>query len=74
MYLMSARLHKHWHTSQERHVSFSLMETIGRDICIHTQILRASVYAARGCTNGHEKHGCFLSALLQKSLCIEGPG
>lgn len=34
MDLMSACLHKHWQTLEERQVSFSLMKSTGRDIFI----------------------------------------
>lgn len=37
MDLMSACLHKHWQTSEERQVSYSLMGSIG--ICIQTEII-----------------------------------
>jgi hypothetical protein len=74
MDLMSACLHKHWQTLEERQVSFSLMKSTGRDIYIYTECLRASVHAAHYHSDGHGKHGCCLAAPLRKSPRIEGPG
>lgn len=64
MDFMSACLHKRWQTSEERQVSFSLMESIGRDICIRAEIPRASVHAAHGCV-AQMASGSMVAVLLR---------